>query len=223
MGNIKGFSMLELLVAMTILSLITLVANNAFLMFSQKWSGRIGKFDSVYYHLRNNIIFKKSISTIVPYVVKNPNNEFRLYFEGNINGFVGITQNSITRPEFPAVIRVSANLNESSKYDLTYEEWPMEFDVIKTTVDIIPFQDPIILQKNIDNIQFEYLPPKGVMSNVEMEFGTTWQNDYNSLDTMEYPLKMKIVLKVNENNINLVVNLIQPTGAITSLLSREKL
>ena len=225
MVKTNGFSLVELLVSLTILSLITLIANSAFMFFSQRWSGHLGDFDRKFEILRTRLMVNQAIEDIIPYVVKNPDGEPRLYFEGNINGFVAVSQNSITNPGYPSVIRLSIKLDENGLYFIIYEEWPMVTGVLSRTNDEIPFKNPLILHKGMDNIMFEY---KGsIEENVEinntalLNETNSWVNQFNSLNTMTQPEKLRVIFYKNDVQTVLHVDLIQPTGVITSLLDRE--
>lgn len=221
----KGFSLIEVLVAMTILSFITLIASQAFSFFVQKWDGRLGQFDTSFMDVRSALLVDATLQEIVPYVTLNNQGEAKMYFEGNRNGFVAVTQRSIQYPNYSAVIRVSIDEKSDQTFDLTYEEWPMLDRVLITSGNKLEFSAPIILFSGLTDINFEYYGVLKRDSNqnrgniFEDSTFLTWQEEYSGFITNVHPEKIRLKLDFPNGELNTYIHLIQPTGGLTSIIS----
>lgn len=218
----RGFSLVEILVAMTILSFMTLLASQAFSFFAQRWDGKIGDFDQIFEDVKVQSLLSRTLEQIVPYVVLNQDDKPRLYFEGNPSGFVAIAQRGITHPEAPAVIRVSAVQNDNFTYDLVFEEWPMAGQTLIRSGKALPFNPPIIIQSDVNDVVFEYFGQQRNLdetTNDDLPQTVAWSNEYNSFVTMRHPRKIKITVLKDASSSVTHIDLIQPTGAITSLIT----
>ena len=103
----QGFTLVELLVTMSLLSMIILIGSSAFSMFSQRWDGQLGNFDKSARDARNVMLVQNILDSLVPYVTDDTDGGPIIYFEGNRNGFVSVSSQSIQSPEDYAVIRFS--------------------------------------------------------------------------------------------------------------------
>ena len=159
----RDFSLVELLVAMVILSLIVLVSTQSFALFTQRWDGRLEHFDDRFDELRARWVVRDLLTSIHPFVVKNPAGRDRFYFEGNRNGFVAVASQSVFDNRIPAVVRLSFVIAKDGKYDLTYEEWPMVTDQLRSTTQTIPWSAPILLARDVTAPDFAYfgIPKNG--------------------------------------------------------------
>ena len=85
----KGFTLIEMLVTMVLLSFIVLVGSSAYGMFAQKWSGEMGNFDKTVQGVRDLMLVQEVLDTMIPYVVSGSDNRPGIFFEGNQTGIVG--------------------------------------------------------------------------------------------------------------------------------------
>ena len=79
MNRVKGFTLIELLVSMSLLSFIILIGSSGFAMFSERWDGRLGKFDSAMADARNLMLVNDALASLVPYVALDRNKKPRFY------------------------------------------------------------------------------------------------------------------------------------------------
>ena len=220
-----GFSLVEVLVAMTILSMMTFLAASSFAMFGDKWNGRLGKFDRTFEQTRTKLTIDETLHNVIPYVVQNINGEPRFYFEGNINGFVAVAQRGVQYTEAPALIRFSVQQQDNFRYSLMYEEWPMQDRILEKSGVTLEFDPPIIIAQDIEDIEFEYFGapvPDKSLTDANGANRPIWLNEYNSFQTFFHPQKIRVTTLNNDVVTPYVINLIQPTGANTSIISLIK-
>ena len=212
----SGFSLVELLAALVILSLIVLLSTQSFSMFSQRWDGRLGSFDDRFEEVRSRWIVRELLTKISPFVVKNPEGDSRFYFEGNRNGFVAVAAQSTSDSRVPAVVRLSFVLAEQGNYDLIYEEWPMVNQYLLTTTQSVEFNEPVLLVADVRNPEFSYLGiPEGVTSMRGDLQPPRWFRQYNSLQTSFHPIAIQLAWETDAGPMSWSIPLLQaPPGQL---------
>jgi prepilin-type N-terminal cleavage/methylation domain-containing protein len=217
--NLKGFSLIEILVAMVILSAVILISNQAFSFFSNKWNGQLGRFDNIFGQARLNMVIDDVIRNTIPYIVTTTEG-YGLYFEGNRNGFVAVSSSSLNDPDTPAVIRLSAIQQSDFSFILQYEEAPMSITVLRTNQDVVDFNEAITLQANIEDIQFEYYGLAAIENSQDNSArDLVWEHSFNGIEKREHPQKVRVFYRQNNTVSSQIFELIAPTVGMKTLLS----
>jgi len=209
----KGFSLIEIMVAMVLLSMVVLVSTQAYSIFSDKWDGRLGHFNQTLSEAKSLVLVQRAIDGIVPYVVFNEQSQPRLYFEGNRNGFVAVTNTPVFTVGQAAVIRLEAKQLSDFGFELTYQEWSMEDSLLLKTDQELDFGRNIKLFDNQSDILFRYYgwPSAKDKSNAGDIFSKPvtpeWFSDYNSLERGLQPNKISISLSGDNGDREFIYNL----------------
>lgn len=221
--KIKGFSLVEMLVAMTILSMMTLIASSMFATFANKWEGQLGKFDKMASVTKSSLAVFDIINNITPYVVQLSNGRVAPYFEGNENGFVAVSQRSLFNGATPAVVRLSAVQDADFKYQLLYEEWPMYNSNQLQVGAVLPFSPPVQLESQLADIRFNYYGAEKeaeVFSMFTEVVKKSWSTTYNALETSVQPEKIKVdIYTTAEDYFTFYVTLTEMAPARTRAFS----
>ena len=227
-----GFTLVEMLIAMVILSSVTLIGASAFSMFSRGWDGRLGNFDKNFQQVKTQLLAQDILSSIVPYVAFSADGKKRLYFEGNRNGFVAVSLRSMQDPTVPAVIRLSVQQNDDLSFRLIYEEWPMQSRLLLKSGVPLAFDAPIIIKQRLQDISFRYFgepPVVGVTSISEADEAATnaraqWYGAYNSLATFRQPSKIEITWLEDADSSPYVqtVDLVAPSPGQATMTSEDE-
>ena len=217
----KGFSLLEVLVSMALLSMIVLIGSSAFGMFAQRWDGQLGKFDSTLTRTRNLILVQEVLDSLLPYVVYDSDDKPVIFFEGNRNGFIAVASNSVFGGEQYATIRFSVIQNVDLTFDVTYEESLMRYDLLRTAQQKLIFSSPLVLFDSITKPQFEYygwasIEAKNGVDGVRSPESPTWLEDFNALDLKFAPLKARLKFASGLGSFEILSNLAkEPKGLLS--------
>lgn len=193
----KGFTLIELLVSMSLLSMTILVGSSAFGLLSQRWDGRLGHFDDTMHNAQSMILVHDVLNSLVPYVVYDNYGRPTIYFEGNRNGFVGVSSKSIYAHGNFAVVRFSVSQNLDLTYDVLYEEWPMDDALLHSINQTLDFRAPLVLFASINDPIFSYngIPERDTQTSSFDEFKVSkpqWFDAFNSIDGLPAPLKTSL-------------------------------
>ena len=189
-----------MLVSMALLSMVVLSASSAFSFFAQRWDGQLGRFDDAMVHARDFMLIQEVLDSLTPYVVYEKDEQPVIYFEGNRNGFVAVSEKSVFGGMGHSVVRFSVRQAFDLNFDVLYEEAPMVKDVLRTTMQPINFSLPLVLFDAVRNPSFKYygwssIELKNGVDGVSLPASPSWLSDYNALDIGFSPVKVRLVFE----------------------------
>ena len=216
----QGFTLVELLVTMSLLSMIILIGSSAFGMFSQHWDGQLGNFDKSARKARNVMLVQNILDSLVPYVTSDTDGDPIIYFEGNRNGFVSVSSQSIYSPNDYAVIRFSVLQNIDLTFDVVYEEWPMKDELLLEIGHPLVFSSPMVLFESVENPVFEYFGTPTVAERLAgdglSEAPHRWNPTYDGVEAMFAPSKARLIFDIGSKKYKLIANVAtQPDGLLS--------
>ena len=224
----KGFTLIEMLVTMVLLSSIILIGSSAYSLFSKRWDGQLGKFDQTTQKVRDLMLVHEVLDTMIPYIVSGSDNKPGIFFEGNRNGFVGVSTKSIFDKEYQSVIRLSVVQRSDFTFDVVYEEKPMIADVLRSTQESLQFPETLVLFKGVNAPKFEYFG----WSSIEDKFGVEdlvppkppqWLPSYNAMNLPFPPEKVRFVFEAEGAQYELRANLAPGVPGLVSRYSGPRL
>ncbi len=207
----KGFTLIELLLAMTLLSMIVMIGTSGFSLFAERWDGRLGRFNETLREGRNLMLIQDALNSILPYAVYNRDGDAMIYFEGNRNGFVAVSSKSVFSHGSFAVIRFSVKQNADFSYDVVYEEWPMEDDVLISVQQPIKFSAPIELFSSVEKPVFNYYgwpeADRRPDANRSETSEPIWTENYDGDRALFAPIKLDFTFQNSEGTYRMIANL----------------
>jgi prepilin-type N-terminal cleavage/methylation domain-containing protein len=218
----RGFTLVELMVSLALLSMIVLVGASAFGLFAQRWDGRLGTFDMAMRNAQNRMLVQDVLDSLVPYVAFDREGRPIIYFEGNRNGFVGVSSKSIFSYGDFAVVRFSVRQKADLQFDVLYEEWPMDRDILVTIEQPLVFSPPITLFSDVRDPVFRYFGWADVSDRSEEELvrlPPRWTDQYDGVLALFSPLKADLSFVTDAGKYRIAASL---TTAKPGLLSRYK-
>ena len=172
--------------------------------------------------LRNGWLLEDILSHVHPYVVKNNAGIPRFYFEGNINGFVAVSKESLSRVDTTSVIRLTLAQNSDGSYDLLYEEAPMSEAALVRLTQRPNFSEPLTLLESLEDPEFSYFgseAPIDDASGIDVRHRDLWTSEYNSAMTLRHPKKVSIRWSNGGEVVSWEVDLVQPVeGQLATMM-----
>jgi len=192
----KGFSLIELLIAVTILMLVLGLAMYAYQLYNQRWQKDLSKLEQSFVQYKHLDLFNHAMNGITPYGVKQQQN-FGFYFLGRTNGFTAITQNPLVETEAAAVIRVFKEQLADGSFQLVYEEASLAKLLLVDAEQELPFNHRIILLGHLTALDFEYQRQSIVVNEMFPELNTEkieWVKELDGLVTKAHPSYIRIFI-----------------------------
>jgi prepilin-type N-terminal cleavage/methylation domain-containing protein len=216
-----GFTLIEMLVTMSILAMVVLAGSSAFGFFAQRWDGSMGNFDRSMTNSKNLMLVQEVLDNLIPYMAYDSKNRPTVYFEGNRNGFVAVSSRSLYRQNRMAVVRFSVKQNLDLTYNVLFEEWPMEDDVLIYAKTEVPFLSPLVLFHSVASADFQYFGWSDRLSKTgnggdKLPQAPSWHKDLNAVASMVAPLKVRLEFNIEDNPYVLMSSLAeQPSNLIS--------
>ena len=152
----RGITLIELLIAMAILSLIMALASYGFSLFAGYWDRTRGSFDQSSARLQRLSLVIQSIEASVPWLVKDAQNDIGFYFLGREEGFTFVTTEPVFTSRGMAVVRVFREREGGNRFRLVYEEAPLSGIDLERADQILPFRYRLLVLANLDSLSFRY-------------------------------------------------------------------
>jgi general secretion pathway protein J len=188
----KGYTLIEVLVAMAIFTSMLVLAGTALNQGLQQYHGLVEK-GLGFWDYAKKIWIDKSFNSTVDYYVNTRSEGWFPYFKGNSDSVSYVSLSSFAG-ELPVVVWIKNETQESGKRSLLYYELPV---YAKTLADIErdeTFGDykkgkSFILLDDVESISFEYYGCSTFNRQCR------WNNQYNGNKTKILPSAVKIEYK----------------------------
>lgn len=193
----KGFTLVELLITMAIMSLLMTIAGYSYNQYSQFWHKRLGGFEQKQASVRSKLQLRDTLNAMAPYLVKNEKGNWVYYFLGREEGLTFISYSPIFSGEGgTSVVRVFKERQSDGLYSLIYEEAPLSSVMLLELDQILNFQYRLVIAKNLNEISFSYFGWPNIESKYIKEDtivqSASWTTNYDGAKTNLQPDRVKI-------------------------------
>lgn len=153
----KGFSLLEALIASVIFAAVLLIASSAFKFFMSMGERKINS-EKVMKDMMTSLKLRNSIKGLHHYYLRESAislDEAKPFFLGELEGFTGISLNTLDFVHQPARITVSTKKDKQNHTHLVYCEYDNNLEYPKLTISA-ECEQPRVVVANINKVKFEY-------------------------------------------------------------------
>ena len=204
-----GFTMIELLIAMMLLSSVIFIASMSFSVFSSKWQQKTGRFDLAASEVRNLLAVQKSIRAMASYLVFNEQQKPVYFFVGEPEQLTFITSKPVFTHAAQAIVMLKVETEPDSEQQLlVYYEAPLE-RVFRSTGQQPDFQFREVIARQ-RNIRFNYFGWVNLQQRAEFYDGASyrpeWQTTYDGSRNGMLPYGINLSWDENEPVIFPVAN-----------------
>ncbi len=196
--KLSGFSLLEMLVAVVVLSMVIGISTYAYSMFIRQWDGHLGRFDEAQAQYQRLEWLATALQDTLPYVVRDDKGELGFYFLGRDEGLTSVTMSPVFGVGEPALIRVFREPDDSGTWRLVYEEAPFAGNVLAEADQRMEFRHRLVIARGLPRPEFRYFGWADLQSRVNAEnslgAGYAWFGEYDGLRRQFHPEKVELRL-----------------------------
>ena len=196
--KLRGFSLLEMLVAVVVLSMVIGISTYAYSLFIRQWDGHLGRFDESQAQYQRLEWLATALQDTLPYLVRDDKNELGFYFLGRDEGLTSVTMSPIFGVGEPALIRVFREPEDSGTWRLVYEEAPFAGNVLAHADQRMEFRHRLVVARGLPRPEFRYFGWADLQSRVNIEdslgTGRAWFDEYDGLRRQFHPEKIELGL-----------------------------
>ena len=197
---LRGFTLLELLISLTIMMMIFTLGFQGYRLYSQSWQRDLSDFQDSFEQYKTLDLFTTALYGIIPSMVKNGDRQ-AFYFLGRGEGFTAISMAPIFNPGASAVIRVFKEPQQDGKFQLVYEEASLRDLVLVTPDQLLPFEHRLVVMTDLPAIGFRYFglsSKESLFNAISDDNGQLpsqqWYDEYDGLKTELHPSKLLLQL-----------------------------
>lgn len=186
---LKGFSLLEMLVAVVVLSMVIGISTYAYAMFIRQWDGRLGRFDEAQAQYQRLEWLAAALEDTLPYVVRDDEGALGFYFLGRDEGLTLVTMSPIFGVGEPALIRVFREPDEGDAWRLVYEEAPFAGTLLAHADQRMEFRHRLVIARGLPRPGFRYFGSTDLRSR-----SRSWFDEYDGMVRQFHPEKIELRL-----------------------------
>ncbi|MBU0912812.1 MAG: hypothetical protein KKF22_09770 [Gammaproteobacteria bacterium] len=199
----SGFSLVELLLALSIMFAVLVLAATAYQLYTSSWKRDLSKIEQSYQRLRFNELMLDALQGIIPQSVTEASgsNKIGFYFLGREEGFTAVSASPIYNVQAPAVIRIFREQNENGSLRLVYEEASLAQQPLIYSTQELPFSYRKILLDNLTSLEFSYygwlnrqarVDAMADIADIATEIQKGWFTEYDGLVRQFHPEQIRI-------------------------------
>jgi len=217
----RGFTLVELLISITILSLVIGLASYAFSLFSRHWETPRRGFQLAVADLQRLDLVVRALGDAIPWAVRTDQNGLGLYFLGREEGLTLVTASPVFATGTPAVIRVFREPAGNGRWRLVYEEASLSTVLLRQSSQELPFNRRMTVLSDLQAMRFSYFGWPSIDARaVAADTGARaeWSNDFDGLARLQQPLR----LRLDFGSFETVLPLPERTDAILGRVSPDE-
>jgi prepilin-type N-terminal cleavage/methylation domain-containing protein len=194
--TLKGFSLLEMLVAITVLSMVIGLSTYAYAMFTRQWEGHLGRFDEAQAQYQRYEWLAAALEDTLPYMVRDDNGAAGFYFLGRDEGLTLVTMSPIFGVGEPALIRVFREADDGNAWRLVYEEAPFAGTLLAHPDQRMEFRHRLVIARGLPLPAFRYFGWSNLQSSLSdggpLSAERAWFGEYDGLQRHYHPEKIEL-------------------------------
>lgn len=194
--TLRGFSLLEMLVAIVVLSIVIGISTFAYSLFMRQWDGHLGRFDKAQSQYQRLEWLAIALEDTLPYAVHDDQDRLGFYFLGRDEGLTLVTMSPIFAVGEPALVRVFREPSEDGTWQLIYEEAPFAGTLLARADQRMKFRHRLVIASDLPRPTFRYFGWANAGSRLAIDDAFTeqrsWFDEYDGLVRQFHPEKIEL-------------------------------
>lgn len=203
-AKVRGFTLIELLIALTIFGMVIGIATYGYSLFSRSWEGRLGQFQRAQDQYQRLDLVVAALENTLPYVVRGPDGAPGFYFLGREEGLTLVTMSPVFSAGNLAVVRVFREPAGDGRWNLLYEEAPLEGVQLRLASQTLPFQHRMVVLRDVPDLEFSYFGWRSIERRMavadapELGYMPEWSTEFDGLALNVHP--QRIAIRIGESD-----------------------
>jgi prepilin-type N-terminal cleavage/methylation domain-containing protein len=199
-ARVRGFTLVELLVALTIFGMVVGIASYGYSLFTRQWGHWHIGFDRAQSQFQRLDLVTTALDDTLPWVVRDDAGRPGFYFLGREEGLTLVTQSAVFNPRAPAVIRLFREPAGDGRWNLVYEEAPLGGVLLRAASQTLPFQNRMVVMHDLPRPEFAYFgwgtldERTRAEGEPELALAPQWYTEYDGLKRRLHPERIAIQL-----------------------------
>lgn len=197
----KGFTLIEVLLAMMLLSIVMYIGSLSFSVFSERWSKELGGFNRNVDNARKLALLREVVSGATNYLALDKNNRLEYLFLGDTHNLKFVSRTPLYNEGTLALVSLTVQSLDNGQQQLIYSERRL-LPVVQTDGPSLSDRERTSILLQSDNIRFNYFGWRSLDDRddyLEASKGKPeWQSQYTASDNGMLPYAINITWAQNE-------------------------
>jgi len=210
----SGFTLIELMIAISILTLLLFTGSYSYSLMSERWNKELGQFASSTDITKNLERLQRLLEGVQPYVVVDQKKSPSLFFIGDKTSLLAVSRAGLFSGEYPEIFRLTTLTKENGKVDLVYQSVSTEHVLLTGTNQEISFTKQLTLFSDLEQVSFSYygwqhLYDKNALASERVTGNKKpkWFDKFSGIDNKIMPEKYQLTLYKNEKTLLIPIKL----------------
>lgn len=196
-----GFTLIEVLIALMLLSIVMYVGNLSFSIFSERWRKELGDFNLNAESARKFLLLRQAVKGASNYLTRDGNGNAVYLFEGDSQQLAFVTNKPIFNPTYQALVHLTVKTLSSGRQQLVYAEYSFRHGA-PVQHDFKPDMSDRLVLFEAEDIRFNYYGWKSFADRSlyieQSEGGLEWQDNYSASEIGMIPFALNLTWSKNE-------------------------
>lgn len=154
-GKQSGFTLIEMLISITLLTLVLATGSMVYLQLATRWDKELGSFSQDIGLTKAVWQLDSVFNGIVPFVVRDKANKPTFLFVGGKESVFAVTHSGLLTGS-PEVFRLTVRETQDQQFQLIYQATPINSVVLVSTEQNIEFERTVVLLTTDIKPTFDY-------------------------------------------------------------------
>lgn len=155
-NKINGFTLVELMIAIFILSLLLFTGSYSYSLISERWSKELGKFSQSAKIAKHLAALQQLLEGVQSFVVVDDKKQPSFFFIGDNTSLLAVSRSGLFSGEYPEIFRLTTVEKKDGKVDLLYQSSSTKNTLLVGTNQSIEFTRQLTLFTDLDSVRFNY-------------------------------------------------------------------
>lgn len=204
----QGFTLVELLIASALLSLILLTATYSYSLFSTGWNKELGNFETTAKQTHSLATLQSIIDGVTPLIIEDNSKKWGFLFEGQKESLLSLSMNGIFDDQLPVVFKLSYEVDKKGQGYLLYQEVSTKNLLLINYEQEIKFTHQWIVLENIKSINWQYFGWRNFDTKAQYFFNNnlsndalTWSDSFSGFERKLLPDKLIIAINQADSSV----------------------
>jgi len=152
----RGFTLIELMISISILSLLLFTGSYTYSLMSERWNKELGQFAQSAQNGKHLLVLQRLLEGVQTFVVVDEKQKPSFFFIGDQNSLLAVSRSGLFSDDYPEVFRLTTIEKENGKVDLFYQSISTQNFLLTGTNQNIEFTKQLILFSDLDRVSFNY-------------------------------------------------------------------
>jgi prepilin-type N-terminal cleavage/methylation domain-containing protein len=213
-NDCTGFTLLEVLIATALLSVVIFLTTLSYSMILDVWAQKKIVGQNTLTNYRSHLLVRFALESVYDYYVTDPMNETKgLYyplFRGERDMLEFVTLSAVFSKGVPAVARVRLAKqagNAPEHYQLLYEEAPLDSTYVRYRDALPPYRRSLVIYPKVEQFSMRYFgewEARWVREREDFEMVSKWQDTFSGEEKQTIPEIIELTVRTAEEETTLV-------------------